>query len=71
MLGRIILLLATLAIFHAAFSTYEHYSHLKALGKPDASLPLDIILESLIALSLGILGASLQCSSVKRGDLVE
>ncbi|KAI9451696.1 hypothetical protein BJY52DRAFT_1296712 [Lactarius psammicola] len=30
------------ALFHAAFSTYEHLSHLKALGRPETSLPSSV-----------------------------
>ncbi|GAW00454.1 hypothetical protein LENED_001975 [Lentinula edodes] len=65
MLGRFFLLFATLLVLHAAFSTYEHLSHLKSLGKPEGSLPYDIVLEAIIALALGILGASLNASSLK------
>ncbi|KIK61806.1 hypothetical protein GYMLUDRAFT_42851 [Collybiopsis luxurians FD-317 M1] len=65
MLGRILLLAASLAVLHAAFSTYEHLSHLKALGKPESSLPQDIVLEAIIGLGLGILGASLNAAPLK------
>ncbi|KAF5373243.1 hypothetical protein D9615_007431 [Tricholomella constricta] len=65
MTGRLFLLLATLAIFHAAYSTYEHLSHLKALGRPGGSLPQSIILETLVGLVLGILGASLNAPELK------
>ncbi|KAF5387325.1 hypothetical protein D9757_005737 [Collybiopsis confluens] len=64
-LGRIILLVAGLAVLHAAFSTYEHLSHLKALGKPEGSLPQDIVLEAIIGLVLGILGSSLNAAHLK------
>ncbi|KAH9995408.1 magnesium transporter [Russula compacta] len=65
MLGRILLTIATVALFHAAFSTYEHRSHLKALGRPETSLPSSIIFESLIALFLGIIGACLNAPALK------
>ncbi|GLB41697.1 putative membrane magnesium transporter [Lyophyllum shimeji] len=65
MLGRLCLVLATLLIFHAAYSTYEHISHLKALGRPEGSLPHSIILETLVGLVLGILGASLNAPELK------
>lgn len=61
---------------------FTDYSHLKAFGKPEGSLPLDvgatlpprtytphthtqIILEALLGLSTGILGASLNAPSLK------
>ncbi|KAF9073313.1 magnesium transporter [Rhodocollybia butyracea] len=65
MLGRSLLLFAILALLHAAFSTYEHFSHLKALGKPEGSLPRDIMFEAIIALAVGILGATLNAPPLK------
>nr|GAT45755.1 predicted protein [Mycena chlorophos] len=65
MLGALLLGIATLAVFHTAFSTYEHLSHMKALGRPEGQLPIDIILEALIALVLGIVGASLNVPKLK------
>ncbi|KAJ3763810.1 magnesium transporter [Lentinula raphanica] len=65
MLGRVFLLVATFLILHAAFSTYEHLSHLKSLGKPEGSLPYDITLEAIVGLVVGILGASLYASTLK------
>ncbi|KAJ3784838.1 magnesium transporter [Lentinula aff. detonsa] len=65
MLGRLFLLVATLFILHAAFSTYDHLSHLKSIGKPEGALPYDIILEAVIGLAMGILGASLNAAPLK------
>ncbi|TFK39824.1 magnesium transporter [Crucibulum laeve] len=65
MLGRVFLIVATIAIFHAAFSAYEHLSQLKALERPEGQLPPDIILETLFALALGIIGASLNAPPLK------
>ncbi|KAF7309899.1 hypothetical protein MIND_00362200 [Mycena indigotica] len=65
MLGALLLALATIAVFHAAFSTYEHLSHLKAVGRPEGSLPFDIILEALFALVVGTVGASLNAPQLK------
>ncbi|KAI5123525.1 hypothetical protein M0805_006685 [Coniferiporia weirii] len=65
MFARVLLLTAVLALLHAAFSTYEHLSHLKALGKPEGFLPQDIVIEALLALVLGILGASLNAPELK------
>jgi len=65
MLGRILLVLATITVLHAGFSTYEHVSHLKALGKPEGTLPADIVFEALTALVIGILGASLNAPPLK------
>ncbi|PPQ64224.1 hypothetical protein CVT24_008600 [Panaeolus cyanescens] len=63
--GRIFLLLATVGIIHAAFSTYEHLSHLKALDRPEGPIPPDIAVETLVALVLGILGACLNTPPLK------
>ncbi|KAF8239413.1 hypothetical protein L208DRAFT_1386339 [Tricholoma matsutake] len=65
MLGRVLLLLATIAVLHAAFSTYEYLSHLKALGRPEGPLPQSIIVETLVGMILGILGASLNAPPLK------
>ncbi|KAJ7577018.1 magnesium transporter [Mycena floridula] len=65
MFGQVLLSLATLAILHAAFSTYEHLSHLKALGRPEGALPTDIVVEVIVALALGILGASVNAPPLK------
>ncbi|KAI8996387.1 membrane magnesium transporter-domain-containing protein [Trametes punicea] len=60
MLGQLMLLVATLALVHAAYSTYEHLSHLKALGRPEGSLPNDIVLEALASLLLAMVGATVR-----------
>jgi len=65
MLGRVLLLLAIMAISHAAFSTYEHFSHLKALEHREGPIPQDIVFECLIGLLLGIVGASLNAPPLK------
>ncbi|KAH7907475.1 magnesium transporter [Hygrophoropsis aurantiaca] len=65
MIGRVLLTVATFALLHAAYSTYEHLSHLKALGRPEGPLPLNIVYESILALILGILGASLNAPPLK------
>ncbi|ESK96516.1 hypothetical protein Moror_7024 [Moniliophthora roreri MCA 2997] len=65
MFGRFVLLVAILIVLHAAFSTYEHLSHLKALGKPEGFLPQDIVLEAIVGLALGVLGASLNAPALK------
>ncbi|TFK29695.1 hypothetical protein FA15DRAFT_663861 [Coprinopsis marcescibilis] len=65
MLGRALLLLATCLILHAAFSTYEHLSYLKALERPEGPIPRDILAETLVALVVGIFGASLNAPPLK------
>ncbi|THH16961.1 hypothetical protein EW146_g3756 [Bondarzewia mesenterica] len=52
-------------IVPAAFSTYEHLSHLKALGRPESPLPFDIILEALLSLALGVVGASIKAPATE------
>ncbi|TEB33184.1 hypothetical protein FA13DRAFT_1812922 [Coprinellus micaceus] len=65
MFAKLLLLTATLLVFHAAFSTYEHLSYLKALERPEGPIPMAIIVETLIALVLGIVGASLNAPPLK------
>ncbi|KAM5534655.1 hypothetical protein V8D89_011667 [Ganoderma adspersum] len=65
MLGGLILLVATVALLHAAYSTYEHLSHLKALGRPEGALPNDIVVEAVIALVLAIVGAAVRSPSLR------
>ncbi|KAG7093616.1 hypothetical protein E1B28_007280 [Marasmius oreades] len=65
MFGGFVLFLAIIIVFHTAFSTYEHLSHLKALGKPEGALPQDVILEAVVGLVLGILGAALNAPPLK------
>ncbi|KDQ61748.1 hypothetical protein JAAARDRAFT_122947, partial [Jaapia argillacea MUCL 33604] len=48
----------------AAFSTYEHLTYLKALGKPE-SIPFDVVLETFVALLIGIVGASANAPPLK------
>ncbi|KAA1470281.1 hypothetical protein DENSPDRAFT_836049 [Dentipellis sp. KUC8613] len=65
MLGQALLVIATVAIFHGASSTYADLSHLKALGRPEGALPFDIYLEAFLALALGIVGACLKAPAPK------
>ncbi|KAH9840044.1 magnesium transporter [Rhodofomes roseus] len=65
MLGDIMLYVATLAILHAAYSTYEHLSYLKALGRPEGSLPQDIVFEAIAALILGIVGSAIRTPELR------
>ncbi|KAL5536946.1 hypothetical protein ACEPAF_769 [Sanghuangporus sanghuang] len=65
MLGRILFTVAVLTLLHAAFSTYEHLSYLKALGRPEGPLPQDIVAEALVSLILAIIGASLNAPELK------
>ncbi|KAI0325906.1 hypothetical protein GY45DRAFT_175846 [Cubamyces sp. BRFM 1775] len=62
MLGQLMLIVATVALLHAAYSTYEHLSHLKALGRPEGALPNDvsILLEAFASLFLAIVGATVR-----------
>jgi len=65
MLGTIMLVVATLAILHAAFSTYEHFSYLKALGRPEESLPQDVVFEAIAALVLATVGATIRSPELR------
>ncbi|EJF64106.1 hypothetical protein DICSQDRAFT_53485 [Dichomitus squalens LYAD-421 SS1] len=65
MLGGLMLLVATIALLHAAYSTYEHLSHLKALGRPEGALPNDIVVEAAISLVLAVVGATIRSPSLR------
>ncbi|GBE86527.1 hypothetical protein BKA93DRAFT_265883 [Sparassis latifolia] len=65
MMGNIMLIIATIALLHAAFSTYEHLSYRKALGRLEGSLPADIVLEALVALVLATFGAALRTPELR------
>ncbi|KIO10759.1 hypothetical protein M404DRAFT_128867 [Pisolithus tinctorius Marx 270] len=58
MLGKVLLLIATLLLFHDV-------SHLRALVQPEAHVPLNTVYESILALVLGILGASMNSPPLK------
>ncbi|KIL69289.1 hypothetical protein M378DRAFT_70063 [Amanita muscaria Koide BX008] len=58
MLGRILLLLASLTVFH-------DLSLLKALGQPESQLPRNIFWEAIISLILGVAGASFNAPQLK------
>ncbi|KAI0825790.1 magnesium transporter [Irpex lacteus] len=65
MVGNVLLTIAILTILHAAFSTYEHLSLLKAAGRPEGSLPADIVVETLLALVLGTIAAAIRAPELK------
>ncbi|KAH9933395.1 uncharacterized protein B0H18DRAFT_643789 [Fomitopsis serialis] len=65
MFGDVMLFLASFATLHAAYSTYEHLSYLKALGRPEGSLPQDIVFEALAALILGIVGSAIRTPELR------
>jgi len=65
MLGKTLLWVALAMVLHAAYSVYEHLSYLKALGKPEGTLPQDTVVEVIAAMFIGILGASLNNSQLR------
>ncbi|WWD18327.1 hypothetical protein CI109_102777 [Kwoniella shandongensis] len=74
-LGQALVGIACLALLHAAFSTYEHLSILKALSRPTTTLPTSIIVEALVSLLLFIPGIALASGPLKdvtyRGELAK
>ncbi|GFZ45384.1 hypothetical protein JCM24511_03110 [Saitozyma sp. JCM 24511] len=74
-LGRALVAISCLALVHAAYSTYEYLSTLKALGRPAGSLPTSIIVEALGALLLFLPGTTLATSPLQdvtyRGELAK
>ncbi|KAF9785181.1 hypothetical protein BJ322DRAFT_814666 [Thelephora terrestris] len=55
---NLLIFLAWIGVLHAAYSTYEHLSRLKSLGQPEGDLPFNIVVEVLLSLVLGIVGAN-------------
>ncbi|PVG00735.1 hypothetical protein CPB86DRAFT_754250 [Serendipita vermifera] len=51
--------IATCILLHTAYSTYDYLSQLKALDRPQDSLPSDVTLEGIFALVLFILSSIL------------
>ncbi|KAI0705235.1 hypothetical protein BC835DRAFT_1261489 [Cytidiella melzeri] len=66
MFGNVLLTISILMILHAAFSTYEHLSVLKAAGRPsEGGLPADIVIEALFAFVLGTVAATIRAPELK------
>ncbi|KAI6113038.1 hypothetical protein EDD16DRAFT_1483236 [Pisolithus croceorrhizus] len=65
MLGKTLLFIATLLLLHVCLQRHLDVSHLKALVQPEARVPLNTVYESVLALVLGILGASMNSPSLK------
>ncbi|KAK1925306.1 magnesium transporter [Papiliotrema laurentii] len=77
-LGKALVAISCIALLHAAFSTYEHLSTLKALSgdrAASASLPTSIIVEALVALVLFLPGTALASASLEdvtyRGEMAK
>ncbi|KZP01473.1 hypothetical protein CALVIDRAFT_594187 [Calocera viscosa TUFC12733] len=63
--GRILLVVSVLGLLHAAFSSYEHLSRLKAAGTP-AQLPtVDVMAEAVVSLLIFTIGAALWSPPLK------
>ncbi|WRT67619.1 uncharacterized protein IL334_004591 [Kwoniella shivajii] len=73
--GQVLVVVAVLTLVHAAFSTYEYLSTLKALSRPATSLPASIIVEALVSLGLFIPGIALSSEKLEdvtyRGELAK
>ncbi|KAI0339441.1 hypothetical protein BDW22DRAFT_1361479 [Trametopsis cervina] len=65
MFGNALLTIAFVLLLHAAFSTYEHFSLLKAAGRPEGSLPLDIVAETLVAMVIGVIAAAVRSPELR------
>ncbi|CAO3646515.1 unnamed protein product [Cunninghamella blakesleeana] len=48
--GKVIALIATLFLFHSAFSTYEHLSYLRAAEHDERVLPIECLVSAFVAL---------------------
>ncbi|WOO85156.1 uncharacterized protein LOC62_06G008656 [Vanrija pseudolonga] len=74
-LGKLLATVAVVALFHAAFSTYEYLSTLKALGRPAGALPTSIVIEAFVALGLFLPAVALATPALEdvtyRGELAK
>lgn len=66
--GRLLSITAVLTLLHAAFSTYENLSQLKALDKLSNTRQLssDIVIELFVALFAFIIGTTLSSTPLKK-----
>ncbi|KAK0489172.1 hypothetical protein IW261DRAFT_1557668 [Armillaria novae-zelandiae] len=53
----------------AAFSTYEHLSHLKALERPEGQLPQDIVIEAFVRIGARNFGGIPQRPTFERDNM--
>jgi len=65
MIGNVLVLFAIVTVLHAAYSTYEHLSYLKALGRPEGAIPQDIVVEAIAALVIGVVGAAVRTPELR------
>ncbi|KAI9305804.1 membrane magnesium transporter-domain-containing protein [Cunninghamella echinulata] len=63
--GKVIALIATLFLFHSAFSTYEHLAYLRAVDQNEASLPIDIVVECIVSAFITLFGVILSTAPFK------
>ncbi|OAD70642.1 hypothetical protein PHYBLDRAFT_182451 [Phycomyces blakesleeanus NRRL 1555(-)] len=64
-LGRLIGLIGTLFLAHAAYSTYEHLAYLKAVDQASIDIPIEIIVECLVSAIVTLIGVLLSADSFK------
>ncbi|RKP10645.1 membrane magnesium transporter-domain-containing protein [Thamnocephalis sphaerospora] len=55
-LGRILCTLGFLLLAHSGYSTYEHLSYLKVVGRHSDGIPFDIVVECLVATLVFMIG---------------
>ncbi|KAF9434246.1 Membrane magnesium transporter 1 [Entomortierella beljakovae] len=63
--GRFIILVGFLLLFHSGYSTFEHLSYLKAIDGHESGLPLDIMIELISSVALFGLGIVLVADDFK------
>jgi len=65
MTGGILLCFSILGLLHAAFSSYENLSTLKAAGTPAQLPPIDVMAEAILSLLMFTVGAVLYAPPLK------
>ncbi|CAG7847234.1 SubName: Full=Uncharacterized protein {ECO:0000313/EMBL:CCA71868.1} [Serendipita indica DSM 11827] len=58
-LARALQWISLLILLHAAYSTFDYLSQLKAVDRPQDHIPKDVTLEALLSLFLFVLGTVL------------
>ncbi|KAI8365930.1 magnesium transporter [Radiomyces spectabilis] len=65
MLAKSIAILGTLFLAHAAYSTYEHLAYLKAVDRSSSDIPIEIVVECLLAAFVALVGVILNADNFK------
>ncbi|KAI9314195.1 magnesium transporter [Dichotomocladium elegans] len=63
--GKVLAIVSSLFLAHSAYSTYEHRAYLKAVDQTEASLPIEITVECLLAAFVTLVGVVISAQPFK------